>query len=82
MKARLNLTIDNSLLEKIKQYAASKQVSVSELVEEYFRSVARTKSRKSIIDLVEKLPQHSIPSDQDLKKGFFDYHTAPIHAPA
>lgn len=72
MKARLNLTIDNILLEKIKQYAASKQVSVSELVEEYFKSVAQSKPRKTIIDLVEKLPRHNIPADQDLKKGFYE----------
>ena len=72
MKARLNLTIDNSLLEKIKQFAASKQISVSELVEEYFKSVAKSKSRKNIIDLVEKLPRPDISSNQDLKKDFYE----------
>jgi metal-responsive CopG/Arc/MetJ family transcriptional regulator len=73
MKTRLTLTIDKSLLKKIKQYAASKQISVSELVEEYFRSLlTKPKSRKSIIDLIEELPPHSIPSNQDLKKEFYN----------
>jgi hypothetical protein len=72
MKARLNLTIDNSLLERFKLYAANKQVSISELVEEYFKSATKPKTRKNMIDLVEKLPGHSIPKDLDLKKGFYE----------
>ena len=73
MKVRLNLTIEDDLLNKIKRYAASKQVSVSELVEEYFKTIAKTKKQKNnIIDLVDKLPKHSISSSQDLKKGFYE----------
>ena len=72
MKVRLNLTIDDNLLNKIKRYAASKQVSVSELVEEYFKAIAQPKSRKNIIQLVYKLPDHSISAKKDLKKGFYE----------
>lgn len=58
MKVRLNLTIEDDLLNKIKRYAASKQVSVSELVEEYFKTIAKPKKQKnSIIDLVEKITE-------------------------
>jgi len=39
VKERLNLTIDGALLEAMKTYAASKDMSVSELVESYFRAV-------------------------------------------
>lgn len=72
MKVRLNLTIDDNLLNKIKRYAASRKVSVSELVEEYFRTLLKPKRRKNIIDLVEKLPEHSVPATEDLKKGFYE----------
>lgn len=72
MKARLNLTIDEDLLDRIKRYAEIKQVSVSELVEIYFRRIGKRRTRRSIVDLVEKLPKHTIPSGQDLKKEFYE----------
>lgn len=55
MKERLNLTIDSDLLEAIKAYAASRQTSVSELVEQYFRSVTRPGTRKTVVDMVDGL---------------------------
>ncbi len=56
MKERLNLTIDGALLEAMKAYAASKEMSVSELVESYFRSVTKPVGRDNILDLVDRLP--------------------------
>ena len=55
MKERLNLTIDGTLLEAMKVYAAGKGMSVSELVESYFRSVTRPIQRKNILDIVDEL---------------------------
>jgi Family of unknown function (DUF6364) len=55
MKERLNLTIDGALLEAMKTYAASKEMSVSELVQSYFRSVTKPVQRNNILDLVEGL---------------------------
>ncbi len=55
MKERLNLTIDGKLLDAMKAYAAGKQMSVSELVENYFRSVTRPVQRRNILDLVDGL---------------------------
>ena len=55
MKERLNLSIDGVLLESIKAYAASKGMSVSELVESYFRSVTKPVHRRNILDLVDEL---------------------------
>ncbi|HEY4208992.1 MAG TPA: DUF6364 family protein [Puia sp.] len=55
MKERLNLTIDADLVESMKAYAASKQMSVSELVESYFKAVTKTIERKNIVDLVDGL---------------------------
>lgn len=45
MKTRLNLTIDQSLLESMKAYAANKNTSVSELVETCFKKIARPAKR-------------------------------------
>jgi hypothetical protein len=55
MKERLNLTVDGVLLEAMKAYAASKEMSVSELVESYFRSVTRPVRGDSILDLLDRL---------------------------
>jgi hypothetical protein len=55
VKERLNLTIDGTLLEAMKAYAASKEMSVSELVECYFRSVTKPVQRNNILDLVDRL---------------------------
>jgi hypothetical protein len=74
MKVRLNLTIEEGLLNKIKRHAASKQVSVSELVEEYFKTITQQREHNNIIDLVERLPNHSVSPSQNLKEGFYkDY---------
>ena len=72
MKSRLNLSIEQNLLNQIKRYADSNQVSISELFEEYFKSVIHQKTLNNIIDLVERLPNHSISPSQNLKKGFYE----------
>lgn len=55
MKERLNLTIDAALLEAMKSYAVSKEMSVSELVECYFRAVTRPIQQNNILDLIDRL---------------------------
>jgi len=55
MKERLNLTIDGPLLEAMKAYAAGKGMSVSELVESYFRQVTRPVERENILNMVDRL---------------------------
>jgi hypothetical protein len=71
MKERLNLTIDAELVESMKAYAASKNMSVSELVESYFRSVTRTLPGKSIVDLVDELERPAIDRPEDLKELYY-----------
>ena len=71
MKERLNLTIDAELVESMKAYAASKQMSVSELVESYFRTVTKALPRKSIIDLVDGLERPDIGPGVDLKELYY-----------
>ena len=70
MKARLNLTIEESLLEKAKSYAASRKSSVSELVENYFKTFARVPRNKSILDMIEELPKPDLNAEGDLKKQY------------
>lgn len=70
MKARLNLTIDQSLLEEVKQYATLKNTSVSELVEEYFKVIIQPK-KKSFIELIKELPKPKIDENFDWKEEYY-----------
>jgi hypothetical protein len=47
-------------------------MSVSELVEIYFRKITKSTKQKSIIELVEGLKKPLIPSGMDLKKEFYE----------
>ena len=68
MKERLNLTIDGALLEAMKAYAAKRQMSVSELVENYFKQVTKPVQRRNILDLVDELEAPGIDPEADLKE--------------
>ncbi|WP_439584431.1 DUF6364 family protein [Dyadobacter bucti] len=48
MKTRLNITIENSVLSQIKDYAASKQTTVSQIIEDYMRSIVKSPSKRKI----------------------------------
>ncbi len=70
MKTRLNLTIDETFLKKVKLYAAKKQTSISELIENYFTML--TKPKKNIIDLIESLDAPTkITKNADLKDLYY-----------
>lgn len=74
MKTRLNITIENSVLSQMKDYAASKQTSVSQIIEDYMRSIVKSPSKKkNILEVVDQLevPQN-IDGNQDLKKAFYE----------
>ena len=60
MKAKLNLTIEEDLLVRMKEYAARQKMSISEIVEEYFRTVSSPKDRESFVEMIDKLPKPSI----------------------
>lgn len=74
MKERLNLTIDGALLEAMKVYAAGKGISVSELVESYFRQVTRPVLRHNILDMVDQLERQDgedsgVANDKEVGNG-------------
>lgn len=71
MKERLNLTIDGALLDAMKAYAAKRQMSVSELVENYFKTVTKPARRKNVLDLIDQLKKPAISDKADLKELFY-----------
>jgi hypothetical protein len=71
MKARVNLTIEESVLQDTKLYAERKGISVSEMVEDYLKIVTKPVRRRTIIDLVEELGPSNIDPKADLKELYY-----------
>jgi hypothetical protein len=72
MKVRVNLTIEDNLLTRIKRYAANKKMSVSELVESYFKDLTKPNRKQNILEMVDKLEKPAIGGGKDLKKEFYE----------
>ena len=72
MKNKLNITIDEALLEQAKRYAANRKTSVSQLVEQYFKSLT-TPRKKNILQLMNELPKPKgkLP-EGDLRKLYYE----------
>lgn len=71
MKTKVNLTIENEVLIKAKEYAAEINESLSGLVEEYLKSLEKSKKTKSLIEYVEHLDVPPIAADIDFKKEYY-----------
>jgi Arc/MetJ family transcription regulator len=72
MKNRLNITVDDTLLEQAKRYAAKHQTSLSRIVEEYFRRLVRPARKKNIIQLLSELPKVNAKTGSDLRKSYYE----------
>ncbi len=72
MKNRLNITIEEDLLNKAKRYAELHQTSLSQLIESYLKNLTRKPSKENIIALVEKLKKPRLSSDTDVKKQYYE----------
>lgn len=73
MKKRLNITIEEETIKRIKKYAEDNDISVSNLVEEHFEAILKPKSRIKtkigLVDFVKSLPPSKIefPKEMDWK---------------
>ncbi len=73
MKKRLNITVNEKLIERMKHYAEQHDTSISHLVEDYFESLVKPKLKKdiSLVDFVESLPKVDLPEDWDWKEEYY-----------
>ena len=72
MKARLNLTIDETLLAEIKKMATRNDTTVSDLVEQYFKKLLPKKKQDNILEIVDNLRATDISADTDLKAYYYE----------
>ena len=77
MKKKLNLTIEENLLEKIKAYAESKDRSVSDLVQEHFETLLKPRptlpNGMSLVEYMKSLPKSKVefPEGMDWKDEYY-----------
>ncbi len=77
MKSRVNLTIEESLLSEIKSYASEKQVSISELVEDYFKKLTKPAKTPAIFDMIKDINvEEKFENIPDLKKAYYEDNAA------
>nr|WP_295929678.1 DUF6364 family protein [uncultured Dyadobacter sp.] len=74
MKTRLNITIEETVLAYIKSYAAARQVSVSQIIEDHLKTIASSEGRKqSILEIMDQMEAPTGISDlEDLKKSYYE----------
>jgi len=76
MKARLNITINDALLDEVKVYAAKHDSSVSQLIENYLEKLVHKGKKPSLLDVLKSLPKSDIevdyPEDFDFKKEYYE----------
>ncbi|NJM26458.1 MAG: ribbon-helix-helix protein, CopG family [Bacteroidia bacterium] len=71
MKSRLNISIDDSLLERVKRYADKHHTSLSQLIEQYFRTLTRRQAGKeNILDMLERVS----PSKEETQNHSWDHY--------
>jgi hypothetical protein len=67
MKKRLNITVEEKLLEKIKKYAELHNTSLSSLVEEHFEALTKPRTKllggMSLVEYRQSLPKFEFPED-------------------
>jgi hypothetical protein len=74
MKTRLNITIEDTVLAYIKSYAAARQISVSQIIEEHLRSIAESAGQKrNILEVMDRMATPmDVHDNQDLVKAYHE----------
>lgn len=74
MNTKLTLKLDKTVIENAKRYSFQRKVSLSELVENYFRSLTEYSEEKNYSSVVRELSGIiSLESEDDLKRDYTDY---------
>jgi hypothetical protein len=76
MDTKLTLKLNQQVIEKAKEYASDKKLSLSRIVEAYLQSLTSEKNEADfeISPFVKSIATGiSIPTDLDYKEGYSDY---------
>ncbi|MFK7899638.1 MAG: DUF6364 family protein [Cyclobacteriaceae bacterium] len=78
MDTKLTLKLNQQIIEKAKEYASNKKMSLSRIIEAYLQSLTseKTDTDFEISPFIKSIATgSSIPTDLDYKKGYSDYLT-------
>jgi hypothetical protein len=77
MDTKLTLKLNEVVIEKAKEYAKTRKISLSDLIENYLQKLTTDKKNsKKITPLVKSLSGViNLPKDYDDKKDYTDYLT-------
>lgn len=77
MDTKLTLKLDQSVIEKAKEYAKSQRTSLSRIIENYLLTITSEKdSKDNITPLVKSLSGIiDLSNEQDYKKGYTEFLT-------
>ena len=74
MDTKLTLKLDKSIIDKAKEYAKEKNISLSKMIENYLQALTNKRSKKiEISPLVESLIGVISPQEFDDKKDYTNY---------
>lgn len=74
MNTKLTLKLDRTVIENAKRYSLQRKVSLSELVENYFRSLTEYSGEKNYSSVVRELSGIiSIDNEDEFRKEYTDY---------
>ncbi|MBO9615745.1 MAG: hypothetical protein J7619_23820 [Dyadobacter sp.] len=70
----MNITIEETVPAYIKSYAAARQMSVSQIIEDHLKSIARSAEQKrNILEVIDEMDAPvGINADQDLVKAYHE----------
>ena len=71
MKSWLNITIEESVLRSVKYLAEEQNTSVSELVENYFKTIIKPKKTSSLSQIIKSLPKPILKKDFNWKEEYY-----------
>jgi hypothetical protein len=74
MKSRLNVTVDESLIEEAKLYAEKQNKSLSQIIEESLKKLVMRKppKKQNILELLKTLPKPKSNFDQTSRESYYE----------
>jgi hypothetical protein len=74
MDTKLTLKLNKSIIDKAKEYAKGKNISLSKMIENYLQAITNKQSKEiEISPLVESLIGVISPQKTDFKKDYTNY---------
>lgn len=73
MKKKLNISIDEELMKKVKIYATKNKLSLTKLVEDYLLEVTKNITKKELKELEQKTYPTPSQNLDEIKESYFQY---------